>query len=218
VEGVDDSAGYTFAGGDLAGKTARNGDAMLMGATLWTLHTIDVTPAEVYMLNGTNAITAPFAGGGFQFKQAAPATDPSDLATFAQIPENAFPSGTRMTFHQAAAPVGWTQDTSLDDAMLRVVAGAGGGTGGSDSAILNDKVPPHTHVTDIEGATHTHGQMGYAPYGLGGGSAAIAGNSASANAGTTSTESSVHIHDVLENPGAANWIPKHFDMIIAEKD
>lgn len=43
-----------------------------------------------------------------------------------------FPSGTKMLFNQAAAPTGWTKQTSVDNAALRVVSGkTGGGTGGS---------------------------------------------------------------------------------------
>ena len=42
------------------------------------------------------------------------------------------PAGTRMLFHQAAAPTGWTKQTTVNDATLRVVSGTtGGGTGGS---------------------------------------------------------------------------------------
>jgi hypothetical protein len=43
-----------------------------------------------------------------------------------------FPAGTSMVFAQAAAPPGWTTDTGLDNAALRLVTSGGGGTGGSD--------------------------------------------------------------------------------------
>jgi len=67
--------------------------------------------------------------------------------------DNYFPTGTKLNFYQAAAPTGWTQDTtaSLANRSLRVVTGAGGGTGGSHD--LNS--PPsiaHTHT----GPSHTH--------------------------------------------------------------
>lgn len=42
-----------------------------------------------------------------------------------------FVAKTRLPFHQAAAPVGWIQDVTLNDRALRVVSGAGGGYGGS---------------------------------------------------------------------------------------
>jgi hypothetical protein len=78
-----------------------------------------------------------------------------------------FASGTRLAFHQAAAPTGWTQDVSdnADNRMFRVVNTAGGGVGGSNSPILNNVVPAHTHgfTTGAQSADHAHytsGQTG----------------------------------------------------------
>ena len=44
-----------------------------------------------------------------------------------------FPSGTKQVFYQASAPTGWTQDTTaaLNEAVMSVVTGSGGGTGGT---------------------------------------------------------------------------------------
>ena len=71
-----------------------------------------------------------------------------------------FASGTRLSFHQASAPTGWTQDVSdnADNRMFRVVKTAGGGVGGSNSPILNNVVPSHTHgiTTGTESADHSH--------------------------------------------------------------
>lgn len=72
------------------------------------------------------------------------------------------PSGTKMVFYQAAAPVGWTQDTNVVDYALRTVGGAGGGFGGSvpftaaftsqavngtvgQTTLTKAQIPPHTH-------------------------------------------------------------------------
>ena len=66
------------------------------------------------------------------------------------------PVGTRLVFHQAAAPTGWTQDTTKNDYMMRVVSTAGGGSGGSDSPILNNKVPSHNHTASVTDPGHTH--------------------------------------------------------------
>jgi hypothetical protein len=55
------------------------------------------------------------------------------------------PTGTKMSFFQAAAPTGWTQDTSNNNAMMRVINSAGGGAGGSDSPIVFNSA--HTHAT-----------------------------------------------------------------------
>ena len=44
----------------------------------------------------------------------------------------AFPAGTQMLFVQAAAPTGWTKQTTVNDATIRIVSGTtGGNTGGS---------------------------------------------------------------------------------------
>ena len=58
------------------------------------------------------------------------------------------PAGTKMAFFQAAAPVGWTQDVSQNDKMLRVVSGAGAGSGGGWTISgLTHAVPNHKHAT-----------------------------------------------------------------------
>ena len=72
-----------------------------------------------------------------------------------------FPSGTKMVFAQAAAPTGWTQDTTNNDKALRVVSGAGGGTGGTHALTSPPSTshtltgPSHTHSTPSHSHTHT---------------------------------------------------------------
>lgn len=67
------------------------------------------------------------------------------------------PSGTKMVFYQASAPVGWTA-VALNDKFLRVVTagGTGGSTGGtvaaSTSLAHTHTVASHTHT----GPSHTH--------------------------------------------------------------
>lgn len=56
-----------------------------------------------------------------------------DGTKWVQAGSSGFPSGTRMLFYQAAAPVGWTQVTTQNDKLLRVVSGAGGGGGGTNN-------------------------------------------------------------------------------------
>lgn len=46
---------------------------------------------------------------------------------------SSFPSGTRLLFHQASAPTGWTVVTTYNDYAIRVVSSGGGGSGGSTS-------------------------------------------------------------------------------------
>jgi hypothetical protein len=56
------------------------------------------------------------------------------------------PAGTVMMFVSSTPPVGWTQQVTADDHMLRHVGGgAGGGTGGTDSPISWDS--SHVHST-----------------------------------------------------------------------
>jgi len=87
------------------------------------------------------------------------------MATHYPVVPPAFPSGTRIPFAQAAAPTGWTQDTSdnANNRMLRVVSSAGNGVGGTSSPVLNNVVPAHTHsfTTGNVSADHSHYVAGY---------------------------------------------------------
>ena len=74
-----------------------------------------------------------------------------------------FPSGTRMSFQQTAAPTGWTKDTTatIDNSLLRLVTGSvtsGGsaafstwnssGTTGAYTLATTD-IPAHTHSISL---------------------------------------------------------------------
>jgi hypothetical protein len=79
----------------------------------------------------------------------------------------AIPSGTRMLFYQPNAPSGWVRVSGINNTYaLRVVASSstGGGTGGADDPVVNDKVPSHTHpmsgATASANASHTHSGSG----------------------------------------------------------
>jgi hypothetical protein len=96
----------------------------------------------------------------------------SGTATMSGRAVDAFPSGTKMTFQQTAAPTGWTKDTTHDNKALRVVSGTAGSGGsvnfttafGSQNVgattLDGTQIPGHTHTfsatTDSAGA-HTHG-------------------------------------------------------------
>lgn len=140
------------------------------------------------------------------------------LASAGPVIDN-FPSGTSMVFPQAAAPTGWTQNVALTNHMLRIVATGGGGTGGSDSPILNSKVPSHTHgFTTASGGTHSHTVPG--------------GNGATSDTGSPTFRSQItndtkptnsagaHTHTGTSNANgsAANWTPLYVDTIVATKD
>lgn len=72
-------------------------------------------------------------------------------ATAAQLSSGGVPIGSVMIFYQSAPPTGWKRTTIDATRALRVVATAtaGGGSGGSDDPVLNDKVPSHVHPVNI---------------------------------------------------------------------
>ena len=76
--------------------------------------------------------------------------------------EDFIPNGTVMAFFQSSAPTGWTQVTSQNNKVLRVVSGTGGGTGGTwatSSGVTTDSQGAHTHTSAAHthtGAAHTH--------------------------------------------------------------
>ena len=69
--------------------------------------------------------------------------------------EDFIPNGSVMAFFQASAPTGWTQVTSQNDKVLRVVSGTGGGTGGDWAMSAGETTSSHGgHVH--AGAAHSH--------------------------------------------------------------
>lgn len=88
------------------------------------------------------------------------------------------PSGTRTIFHQAAAPLGWTQDATITDHTIQVIGTAGGGVAGANGystmfqaawtsdghALTTAELAAHSHTISDPGhdhtvndPTHTHG-------------------------------------------------------------
>lgn len=126
------------------------------------------------------------------------------------------PQDTALAFWQASAPPGWTQDTTLDDMMLRVVGVSGGLTGGTDSPIIMDKVPSHTHETGDSTHSHTFSMVSSLAYYPNTSGTSIDTSGHYHNNFTTDPET--HSHTVLANENAASWEPKYADMIICIKD
>lgn len=151
-----------------------------------------------------------------------------------------FEAGTKCVFYQASAPTGWTQDTSVNDRVLRIVSGSGGGTGGSwtisglgqgnlsvDGHQLSiSEIPSHNHG----GGNHSHAQRGD-PTTTGAtnsvkentdGSGTINNLNNTAGSGTIiSTEGGdgSHSHGLSGSPDQdGTWRPSHIDVIVASKD
>jgi len=78
-----------------------------------------------------------------------------DAANKGYVDTAIIPSGTRMVFYQASAPVGWTQLAGVNDRVLRFVDGGGGGAGGSWT-ITGLTVQPHA-LNALQIPFHSHG-------------------------------------------------------------
>ena len=150
------------------------------------------------------------------------------------------PAGTKLAFFQASAPTGWTQNNTYTNHMMRIVSGAGGGSGGTHSPILNNVVPSHTHgfSTGTVSADHTHYDGGHG-HSLGVSSAdsttnvagshryadfvgAFGGTVWSASTGYASLGgiSANHTHSGSTDNGSSqtNWTPQYIDNILCSKD
>lgn len=123
--------------------------------------------------------------------------------------------GTRTLFHQAAAPVGWTQDNALNDRVLRLVSGTGGGTGGSWT-ISGISVDGHA-LTEAQMPAHTHTVGGQSQAGV----IAFATGIGSTWLGFTRVETTssvgggaAHAHGLTIGN---TWRPSYTDVIVAAR-
>ena len=73
------------------------------------------------------------------------------------------PSGSAMLFAQAAAPTGWTKQTTHNDKSLRVVSGSGGGSGGVQafSTVFGRTATDGSSLSIAQLAAHTHVSFTY---------------------------------------------------------
>ena len=138
-----------------------------------------------------------------------------------------FTPGTRMLFAQAAAPTGWTQVTSINDRVIRVVSGTGGATGGSWT--ITGLTSSHNHTISVAGTAitidqmpaHHHTESGHSGYGVEGGSDDV-GAQIIINTGDTGGNQQ-HTHSASSDTvtpainADGNWRPAYLDVIIAQK-
>jgi hypothetical protein len=79
------------------------------------------------------------------------------LPTFQTISTKAFPTGTRMSFQQTAAPTGWTKDTTaaIDNSAMRLVTGSvvNGGSVNFTTAFASQTPSGTVSVSGSAGAT-----------------------------------------------------------------
>jgi len=128
---------------------------------------------------------------------------------------NLIPVGTVMCFFQAAAPTGWTQVTTQNDKLLRVVSGVGGGSAGNWT-ITGVTVDGHAvSIAEMPAHTHTGTKMLSTTVQLQG-AAVPAIDAVNVDGSTDSTGGGgTHTHGLTAD-GA--WRPAYIDMIIASKN
>ena len=104
--------------------------ASITSSGLFTSTTIDATAltGDLPAISGANLTGINGLPSGGTVGQLVTNTA-SGTGTWQDAPGGGLPSGTKIAFFQASAPAGWTQDTTNNDAVLRVVSGSGGGTG-----------------------------------------------------------------------------------------
>ena len=117
----------------------------------------------------------------------------------AELNQPEIPSGTRMLFMQATAPVGWTRAGNFPE-RWNVVIGAstdeGNFYGGEDDPIYMDKVPSHTHVvsgvSDNQNNNHTHAGITFDQ------------DTSHTHSGTTSNVDLQHGHGIWTDPAGSH--------------
>lgn len=183
---------------------------------------------------GPWTVTFVSGGGGASYSvvRSTPTTIYSDGTNVRSIiTPSPIPTGTNMLFYQAAAPTGWTQVTTVNDRVLRVVSGTGAATGGTtafstyfsgssavgSTTLTEAQMPSHTHSVNDPG--HNHGVREYS--GLTGGSPGIVSSvGGSAGSGTTSAFTGISINATGGSTGHAHTIPslQYADVIICTKN
>lgn len=139
---------------DFVAAMQTNGDGIFPG-------TDTANPVYIHKFKSGNTAARPAAGNaGRWYYNNQTGTIQRDNGTGwddITCPKDLIPTNQRMVFFNASAPTGWTQDVTHNDRLLRVVVGAGGGTGGTDSI---SSPPTHTHGGVTGGANislaHTH--------------------------------------------------------------
>lgn len=122
-----------------------------------------------------------------------------------------FAPGTKVIFRQATAPVGWTQDASLNDRVLRVVSGAATGLGGAWAITgLSGETVNHTH--NFSGDTSVQSGGGSQGTSASGGPSTSLATHTHSFSGTTTGASAAHSHT-----GDGAWRPLYADVMVATK-
>ena len=201
------------AGGVINGNAATTGN-FIAGNNLTALGTTTLATTLTGALVGTAGVVSAVAPGTSGNVLTSNGTA---WASASNTPP--FTAGTKLIFPQAAAPTGWTKDTTaaINDSILRFVTGTGGGSGGSvgvstwaaqtttgSTTLTTAQIPSHTHTLSgswsVSGAgpiTFTSGSINS--------SGGVTGQADATGGGGS------HDHSLTQNI-------KYYDSIIASKD
>lgn len=173
---------------------------------------------DLSIVAGDTLMTWPKATGGVP--------DGWQITTVGKIAASIIPSGTVMLFAQATAPVGWTQITTHNDKALRIVSGAGGGSGGSvdfGAAFTSQPVTGSNSATTLTIAqmpahSHAHGtDDNFLETLAGGGNGMAIARSGKPYPPTGSTGGG-NSHNHTFTGTAINLAVKYVNTILASKD
>ena len=185
------------------------------------------TSAQLLANNGTGGFSNVTVGTGLTLS----------AGTLSNSSTSPIPAGTVTNFFQAAAPTGWTQNTTYNNYAVRIVSGTGGGVGGTVgfTTAFASQTPAGTVSVNTSGLsagattlstaqmpahTHTYQIIAFAP--------GIATADSSAGTSTTNTGSTggggSHTHTVTGSAtgtfsgSALNLAVQYIDNIIASKN
>ena len=123
------------------------------------------------------------------------------------------PGGTKMLFFQSSVPTSWTQDTSQNDKVMRVVSGSGGGSAGNWT-ISGVTVDSHT-ISIAEMPAHTHTEEESVNNSSSGGGGGSVMETPTDRASGSTGGGGGHTHGVTAD---GNWRPAYIDVVVGTKD
>lgn len=196
----------------------------IMGSSETDATNKDGQHTAIHMVTQTGSPSAEADGGMLYVKDVSgseelfysPAPGASFQLTQSGAIQTPFSIGDRILFSAATAPNGWTQVTTFDDKMIRVVNTAGGGIGGDweitgltvdDTTLDMTQIPEHSFTFPMRIDGNSSPSTGNPEKGTGG----------AAEDGVTDSLGGGLGHD---HPLSADgtWRPEYHDMILCEWD